>query len=821
VTPEDLPRIATAAPAQAHRVARRILSAETSPTVRICALRAAGVAAKELGRLEEGLAHLAEALRIAGRFPYAAAQVRMNLVGLLTACGDTSAALSAARAAAEVLVGADADRLAANRACALARAGRLEEALGLGREALPRLRGSDDPSALAGLLTNLGLVQTLQGRLEKAAGLLTEAVATAERAGLFAQAAMAQGNLAYVVARCGDVSWALRLYESAEPRLTGERLTQCRLDKAEMLLGAGLASEARPLLERALTDASARGYACDRADALLLRAHADLAEDDAEQAAAYAERARAEFAQQHRPGRSLLAEHVLLKARWAAGDRSPVFLRTAMATAERLLASGLAEPAADVRILAARLALHHGRPARDLLTPVGGTAPVRLRVAAWHAAALERSAAGDRRGAAAAVWSGLRVADEDAGRLGALELRARAAAHSQDLAEHGLRQARSARELLVTEERRRAIARPITITPADPARASLLAELRTANAAGSEDVPRLESAVRTAACQAPARNEDREILRVTRLTQMLGERALVELVRIGGELHAVTVAGGRCQRWPLGSYEAAARDARLVRFALDRLNRGGDGAGFVQAVEQAAVKIPAELCQAVGERDLVIIPVGALHALPWAALPSLRKRPFTIAPSAAAWLHAAQHPDRPGRTVLAAGPGLAHARAEVAALTRLYPTAAVLTGPHANAANILTAMDGARMVHIAAHGEFRADHPLLSHLGLADGPLMAYDLEQPRTSPATVVLSACDAARSGTEALGLVSILLALGTTNVIASVTPVADAATRSFMPAFHTNLQQTSSPAQALAALPRAAGTLGFQCFGAGWRV
>ena len=60
--------------------------------------------------------------------------------------------------------------------------------------------------------------------------------------------------------------------------------------------------------------------------------------------------------------------------------------------------------------------------------------------------------------------------------------------------------------------------------------------------------------------------------------------------------------------------------------------------------------------------------------------------------------------------------------------------------------------------------------------------------------------------------------LLAAGTTTVIASLTPVPDAATRDFMVAFHRRLTAGRSPAQALADVPRGPDLLGFQCFGAG---
>ena len=74
---------------------------------------------------------------------------------------------------------------------------------------------------------------------------------------------------------------------------------------------------------------------------------------------------------------------------------------------------------------------------------------------------------------------------------------------------------------------------------------------------------------------------------------------------------------------------------------------------------------------------------------------------------------------------------------------------------------------GADLVHLAAHGSFRADSPLFSSVLLADGPLTVYDLERLRRAPAVVVLSACEAAvaavHDGDELLGTAAALLGAG----------------------------------------------------------
>ncbi|HEX2315091.1 MAG TPA: CHAT domain-containing protein, partial [Thermomonospora sp.] len=308
---------------------------------------------------------------------------------------------------------------------------------------------------------------------------------------------------------------------------------------------------------------------------------------------------------------------------------------------------------------------------------------------------------------------------------------------------------------------------------------------------------------------------------VAELVDALGDRALVQLIRVGGELHAVTVVAGRCRRWPLGPYERAVREAGLLRFAVRRLARSGDEAGvngLRHAAQDVATRIPAGLIRALADREVVLAPTGPLHAVPWAAVV---RRPFTVVPSATAWLYAHRTgPAGAGGVVLAAGPDLAEAGAEVAALSRLYPGATTLVGADATAEAVRRACEGADLVHLAAHGEFRSDNALFSHLRLADGPLMGYDLEDLTVAPRLMVLSACEAGRAsaGDGALGIVGVLLSLGTATVVASVAPVRDVSARTFMTGFHRRLREGMTPSQALAAVPRTSGDLGFLCFGAG---
>ena len=135
------------------------------------------------------------------------------------------------------------------------------------------------------------------------------------------------------------------------------------------------------------------------------------------------------------------------------------------------------------------------------------------------------------------------------------------------------------------------------------------------------------------------------------------------------------------------------------------------------------------------------------------------------------------------QVTLARGPGLVTDGAEVPLVAQLYDDVTVLSGEDATAGRVLSALDGAWLAHIAAHGRFRADSPLFSSLRMHDGPLTVYDFEQLHRAPYRLILSSCDsgvmAPAGADELLGLVSSLLPLGTAGIIASVVPLNDSAT------------------------------------------
>ena len=148
----------------------------------------------------------------------------------------------------------------------------------------------------------------------------------------------------------------------------------------------------------------------------------------------------------------------------------------------------------------------------------------------------------------------------------------------------------------------------------------------------------------------------------------------------------------------------------------------------------ALLLAPLEL----GDRPLVLVPTGELHALPWSMLPSLAAaaaRGRAVAAALAPRGDARRR--RPTRSRCSSpARGCPPRREEIETLRSRHPEAPTLTRRRRDGrATSRAALDGADSVHVAAHGRFRDDNPQFCSLELADGALTVYDLERLRKVP--------------------------------------------------------------------------------------
>jgi tetratricopeptide (TPR) repeat protein len=844
----------------------RAAVAAGDPAARSVVERALGLSDRALHDLRGAQQHLSRAVRCAerGGLGMLAAQARLNLAGVFILRGEPTLALRELDQAAPALTGGDRARLEFQRATVRYSQGELGAALDGYRRALVGLRRAGDTLFLAKLHNNRGLLHLYRGELGAAEADLVEAERIYTGLAMPAAAADIHQNLGLLAARRGDLPTALGWLDRADEwaRAAGTVDAVGLLDRCMALLAAHLVVEARQAAATAVDLLEAEGHA-QVAEAHWLQASAAMLDGDLAAARLAAARARQAFERQRRPRWAAVARHAEVRAAWGAGDRSPKLLDAARRCADDMAQAGLLVAGLDARLIAAQLALEldRSRVARGQLDLARGArrGPVDLRARAWHAEALSRLADGNRRGAQAALRAGLRALDSGRRSLGASELRAHLSGHGLELGRLGLRLAledRNPVRVLAWAERSRARSltpRPVR-PPDDPELAGTLAELRLVTAeldqaaveAGTTSRLLARQAALERAVQRRVRRlagaggaEPMEVPSPAALRDLLGQRALIEIFQLDQVLHGVVVAGRRVTLHALGDAAPVAAELTSLRFGLERLafgHRSGRARrAAATAVRDAAAQLDtallAPLAGRIGDRPLVIAPTGLLHAVPWAALPSCAGRPVTVVPSAGLWLRAGATPPAPAfRTVLAAGPGLPTARQEVAELASRYPAAVCLSGADATADATASALDHADLAHVAAHGRFRADNPLLSSLRLHDGPLTVYDLETLGRSPTTLVLPACNSGlsevRPGDELTGLVASLLCLGTRTVVAPVLAVPDAATMPLMLAFHDGLGRGLPPAEALAAAGAGLGpgddalvvAAGFVCFGAG---
>ena len=829
--------------------------------------RALGLAARELSDIETALSHLRRAVAVADehQLAFEAAEARMSLSLTLAFAGDNRGALREVKAASVLSTGREGARLEMQRALILQRLGRHEDALDGYRRALPILRRAGDSLWEARLLNNRGVLRAFLGDWRIAEEDLVRAERLFGSLGHELWRARVHHNLGFAAGRRGDVPAALAWFDRADEYLRTQDIPRAArlIDRCEVLLSARLVHEARRTAEQAVAELERRHLASDLAEGRLVLAEAALLEGDFAVARDEAERAQRAFGRQLRAPWAGLARHAALRAAWSARDESSATVAAARRAATSLAAAGWASAALEARVIAGQIALRQGRVrvARGELEQAAaarGRGPVALRVSAWHAQALLREAEDDRRGAKAAVNAGLRLLEQHRASLGATELRAYASEHGSELAAVGVRLAleqHDARGVFASAERWRAGSlwlRPVR-PPDDRELADDLAELRRVSSeieraalAGGDTVvllrrqAGLETSIRRRARRSPGLGGHMTArVSIPELSGSLDGRALAEFVVIEETLHVVTVADGRASLHDLGPVERVTAEIDWLRFGLQRLAVDGAAGRDVRrpldGVARSAAKLDefliAPLAARLGDRSLVIVPTAALHALPWSTLPSLHGRPLAIAPSASAWHARATTTPPPGDVVLVAGPEVERAGAELDALQRLYPSAQRLEGDGAGAAAVLSALDGARLAHVAAHGTFRGDNPLFSSLRVGDGPVTVYDLEALGRAPSTLVLSACESGlsgvRPGDELMGLASALLALGTNVLVASIVPVPDEATRLLMTAFHERLADGDPAATALAAAQERvaadgpaglASAAGFLCLGGG---
>lgn len=845
-TERDRARVAAETAFATAEVLRRKRDAASS--------RAAAAAAEKAA---EAFAALGLSRRAADAF-YAAARSRAELGEPATTRSLLLAALPAFRA--------EGDRRAVART--LNSLGVAELALGEPaaasaryREALALLAGLDDPRAEATAWNNLGRAEATAGHAEPALAAYDRALALWRRLGLGEQEGVTLANRGSLYAALGEEARARDDLDQAMPRVAGRpEEARARAERGYLALRAGRLSDASADLSRAL--------------ALYGKAGNRLGEAATRNSLGLLDRARGSPDRAHRAFERALAGFSAL------GDR-PNEAAVRINLGRLYLARGDAAGAEAAFRAAQEGSAAAGRPNREGEAWTGLSQALRAR--GMPVAALRAAEAGLSR------YEALRAEP------GSLELRAAFFASRQEAYAEAVD---LAMELARLHPKSGYAARAFEIGERGRAR-SLLDALSEAGARPFREMPeaqraRLEAAgarVEAAEGRRLAAVEDGAPASVEAAEREL-RRAFRDLERI--EAEARGAAGAAAAEVPLSLAQIRARtlpaEALLLAYALGErrsflwvVGRGRFDAYVLPAratLEAAAQKAHralaspdrtlarAEAERALAElsrlllgpagglsaRRLAIVPDGALHLVPFSALPDpdapaeplgARHEVATVpsASSLAAIRAAAlRRPPPPGSVAAfgdpvydAADPRVAApagrpaspsprgfarlpaSRAEARGLLALAPPGEKMLALDFAARRDL-ALSGAlsrfRVIHFATHAVVDAEHPELSGIALSAvdragrprlGLVRAHEIYRLRLSADLVVLSACETALGrevrGEGVAGLTRAFLHAGARRLLVSLWAVDDRETGALMAAFYRGyFGRGLSPAAAL---------------------
>jgi len=210
---------------------------------------------------------------------------------------------------------------------------------------------------------------------------------------------------------------------------------------------------------------------------------------------------------------------------------------------------------------------------------------------------------------------------------------------------------------------------------------------------------------------------------------------------------------------------------------------------------------------------LIIVPHGALHAVPFHALWQndhylLETHAVSYAPSATILHRVLTNPSPvptdPPLLIGVSDPAIPHVDVEIAGLRQLFPTAEIYVDAQATATRLLTEKRRASLLHISTHAIFRHDNPTFSSLKMADGWLTVNEISNLATVAPLVTLSACETGRTeiapGDEFVGLCRSFFGIGTQSLVASLWRVEDRSTADLMVRFYRGLQAGMSAHEAL---------------------
>jgi CHAT domain-containing protein/tetratricopeptide (TPR) repeat protein len=732
--------------------------------------------------------------------------------------------------------------------------------------ALRFARRARDPVMVRMIQMNRATQFSALGRLDDSERLYREARDEAERAGEARHKAVAEYSLGYILFQRGDYGAGYDTLDAARAAFEtlGDDLylAGTLIDLSELLIevndfrrASRTAGEARALAER-------RDLSFERGRAALLEGIAALAQGGTGDARALLGQAKDAFREEGLAAAEALADVYLADVDSRDGDRPGACARLERAVSVfRAEGMRLHEAAAQVARAAAELEQGRIEPAR---TALDGAGRILRRVASpWLRARLAhlRGKLAEVQGRHALALRRYREAvakiESIRGRIGIDEFRVsfsedKAPVYS-DLVEALLRRGgrASVAEAFATVERARSRAlvdllagrlRPAA-RARDPETKRLLkrvdalrAEINRLTGFGEGPTGRRTPLRRASADGARLRDHEARLnetlRRLERRDARLGALAVGETMTLAearqGLPEDVTLVeyflGSRGARafvlrrdetrvveLPLSTAEAERRMAHL-RFQIEKMAYGDTYARSRAALLREGLARHLEFLFRslwepldVPEGRTLVVPHGALHALPFAALPLpqgghvLDRHVVSYLPSASCrrYLREAPRLRRP-RRLLAVEVGdeaIPEVRREVRGVRRAFPQGRRLGPAHATRERFRRAAGAADLIHVAAHGVFRGDDPGFSALRLSDGWMSLHDVYSLDLDASLVTLSACQTGRHlvapGDELVGLSRGFLYAGAAALLVSLWAIPDGSTADLMIGFYKGLR------------------------------
>lgn len=305
---------------------------------------------------------------------------------------------------------------------------------------------------------------------------------------------------------------------------------------------------------------------------------------------------------------------------------------------------------------------------------------------------------------------------------------------------------------------------------------------------------------------------------IEKLRDALGpDRALIEYINFNGTLSAFVVTSESITfRADLTTEYAVAKELEDLRFQFGSMRYGRQavssfGDQLIQRTDAVLSRLYKMLVEPVeqdlGERNLIVIPAGTVHYVPFSALRDnsgylIQSRTVSTAPSASIWEALTRRPAvtfRKPLLIAFADNSAPEVENEVQAISETLPSARVFSGERATFSNFSKNAGRHDMMHIACHGRFRADSPLNSSLQLADGLITVRDISAQKLNAGLAVLSACETGLNklfpGEEIVGLARGFISAGVRSLVLSLWTVNDEATKRFMIAFYGSLVMGAS--------------------------